>query len=123
MRSLVQSAGPGVSSLWILAGYARTILAGMAAEHQALPALLHLLCAALSTSGCPEGIVSAHGAVFQAHDDVALLQAWASEPKYIERRQPQNRIAAQGRCTSAWPIFRSSRLARWRRCSAYRRVS
>lgn len=40
----------------------------MASEHQDLPALLQLLFAALSTYGCPEGIVSDHGAVFQAHD-------------------------------------------------------
>ena len=72
------------------------ILAGMASEHQDLPALLQLLFAALSTYGCPEGIVSDHGAVFQAHDDVAILQALEIEPKYIELRKPwQNLIEAQ----------------------------
>jgi transposase InsO family protein len=59
----------------MLEGYSRTILAGMASEHHDLPALLPLLFAALSTYGCPEAIVSDHGAVFQAHDDVTILKA------------------------------------------------
>ena len=72
------------------------ILAGMASEHQDLPALLQLLFAALSTYGCPEGIVSDHGAVFRADDYVAILKALEIEPKYIELRKPwQNLIEAQ----------------------------
>jgi hypothetical protein len=72
------------------------MLAGMASEHQDLPALLQRLFAALSTYGCPEGIVSDHGAVFQAHDDVALLKALESEPQESELRKPwQNLMAAQ----------------------------
>jgi hypothetical protein len=72
------------------------MLAGMASEHQDLPALLHLLFAALSTYGCPEGIVSDHGAVVQAHDSVAILQALESEPTSIELRKPwQNLMEAQ----------------------------
>src|SRR2546428_10898180 len=68
----------------------------MASEHQDLPALLQLLFAALSTYGCPEGIVSDHGAVVQAHDYVAILKALEIEPKYIELRKPwQNLIEAQ----------------------------
>src|SRR5262249_4549400 len=72
------------------------ILAGLASEHQDLPALLPLPFAALSTYGCPEGIVADHGAVFQAHDSVAILQALEIEPKYSELRKPwQNLIEAQ----------------------------
>ena len=96
MRYLVKIEGRWVYSLCILEGYSRTILAGMASEHQELPARLQRLFAALSTSGCPEGSVSDHGAVFQAHDDVAILQALEFEPKYIALRQPwQNLLEAQ----------------------------
>jgi hypothetical protein len=49
MRYLVKSEGHWVYSLCILAGYSRTMLAGMASEHHDLPALLHRLFAALST--------------------------------------------------------------------------
>ena len=96
IRYLVKLEGRWVYSLCILEGYSRTILAGMAAEHQELPALLHLLLAALSTSGCPEGIVSAHGAVCRAGDYVAILKALEIEPRDIELRKPgQNLIEAQ----------------------------
>jgi hypothetical protein len=96
IRYLVKIEGHWVYSLCILEGYSRMILAGMASEHQDLPALLQLLFAALSTYGCPEGIVSDHGAVFQAHDYVAILKALEIEPKYIELRKPwQNLIEAQ----------------------------
>jgi hypothetical protein len=96
MRYLVKIEGHWVYSLCMLEGYSRTMLAGMASEHHELPALLQLLFAALSPSGCPEGIVSDHGAVFQAHDDVAILQALEIEPKSIELRKPwQNLIEAQ----------------------------
>jgi hypothetical protein len=96
IRYLVKIEGQWVYSLCILEGYSRVILAGMASEHQDLPALLQLLFAALLTYGCPEGIVSDHGAVFQAHDYVAILNALEIEPKYIELRKPwQNLIEAQ----------------------------
>jgi len=96
IRYLVKLEGRWVYSLCILEGYSRTILAGMASEHQDLPALLQLLFAALSSYGCPAGIVSDHGAVFQAHDYVAILKALEIEPKYIELRKPwQNLIEAQ----------------------------
>ena len=96
IRSLVKIEGRWVYSICILEGYSRTILAGMASEHQALPALLQLLFAALSTYGCPEGIVSDHGAVFRADDYVAILKALEIEPKDIELRKPwQNLIEAQ----------------------------
>jgi transposase InsO family protein len=96
IRYLVKIEGRWVYSRCIVAGYSRTILAGMASEHPELPALLQLLCAALSTYGCPEGIVSDHGAVFQAHDYVAILNALEIEPKDIALRKPwQNLIEAQ----------------------------
>ena len=76
----------GLQSLYF-EGYPRTILAGMASEHQDLPALLQLLFAALSTYGCPEGIVSDHGAAFQAHDYVAILKALEIEPKVYRAAQ------------------------------------
>ena len=96
IRYLVKIEGRWVYSLCILEGYSRTILAGMASEHQDLPALLQLLFAALSTYGCPEGIVSDHGAVFRAGDYVAILKALEIEPTYIELRKPwQNLIEAQ----------------------------
>jgi hypothetical protein len=96
MRYRVKLEGRWVYSLGILEGYSRTILAGMASEHQDLPALLQRLFAALSTYGCPEGIVSDHGAVFRAEDSVAMLKALEMEPKDIELRKPwQNLMEAQ----------------------------
>jgi hypothetical protein len=96
MRSLVKLEGQWVYSLCMLEGYSRTIRAGMASKHQELPALLPLLLAALSTYGCPEGIVSDHGAVFRAGDSVAILKALEIEPKDIELRQAwQHLIEAQ----------------------------
>jgi len=96
LRYLVQLEGRWVYSICILEGYSRTILAGMASEHQNLPAVLQLLYAALSTYGCPEGIVSDHGAVFCAGDYVTILKALAIEPTSIELRKPwQNLIEAQ----------------------------
>jgi transposase InsO family protein len=67
----------------------------MASEQQALPALLQLLFAALSTYGCPEGIVSDHGAGFRADESVAILKALAIEAKDSALRKPwQNLIKA-----------------------------
>ena len=96
IRYLVKLEGRWVYSICILEGYSRTILAGMASEHQELPALLQLRLAALSTYGCPEGIVSDHGAVFRAGDYVAILKALEMEPRDIELRKPwQNLMEAQ----------------------------
>jgi hypothetical protein len=79
----------------MLEGYSRTILAGMASEHPALPALLQRLWAALSTSGGPEGIVSDQGAVCRAGAYVAMLKALAIEPTSSALQQPwQNLIEA-----------------------------
>jgi transposase InsO family protein len=96
IRYLVKLEGRWIYSICILEGYSRTILAGVASEHQDLPALLQLLYAALSTYGCPAGIVSDHGAVFRAGEYVAILKALEIEPTYIELRKPwQNLIEAQ----------------------------
>ena len=96
MRYLVKLDGRWVYSVWILEGSSRMILAGMASEHHDLPALLPLLFAALSAYGCPEAIVSDHGAVFRADDDVALRKALEIEPPDIELRKPwQTLIEAQ----------------------------
>ena len=88
MRSLVQLEGRWVYSLCMLEGSSRTILAGMASEHQALPALLQRLFAALSTYGGPEGIVSEQGAVCRAGAYVAMLKAVAIEPTDSELQKP-----------------------------------
>jgi transposase InsO family protein len=83
-------------SLCILEGYSRTILAGMASAHQDLTAVLQLLFATLAEYGCPEMIISDHGAVFRAEDYRRILGALEIEPKYIELRKPwQNLIEAQ----------------------------
>jgi hypothetical protein len=57
-RYLVKLEGRWTYSLCIIEGYSRTILAGMASEHQDLTAVLQILYAALSEYGCPEMIVS-----------------------------------------------------------------
>jgi transposase InsO family protein len=96
IRSLVKLDGHWVYSIGILEGYSRAILAGMAAEHQDLPAVFQLLFAALSAYGCPEGIVTDHGAVFRAGDYLGILKALEIDPKPIEQRKPwQNLIEAQ----------------------------
>jgi len=95
MRYLGKLDGHWIYSICLLEGDSRTRLAGMASAHQDLPALLQLLYAALSTSGCPEGIVSNHGAVLRAGDYGAILEALEIEPTYIELRKPwQNLIEA-----------------------------
>jgi hypothetical protein len=88
MRPLVKLEGRWIDSICLLEGSSRTMLAGLAAEHQDLPALLQLLYAALATYGCLEGIVSDHGAVFRTGDDVAMLKALEMEPTSIELRKP-----------------------------------
>src|SRR5262249_2095814 len=100
----------------------RTILAGMASEHQDLPALLQLLFAALSTYGCPEGIVSDHGAVFRADDYVAISRRWRLNPSTSSCASPgRTSLKRSLRGNYAWPTSSSNRLARWRRSSAYTR--
>ncbi len=96
LRYLVKLAGQWVYSLCILEGYSRTILAGMATQQQDLPAVLHLLFAALGAYGAPQSLVSDNGSVFRAKDYQALLQAVDTTPLYIEQGKPwQNLIEAQ----------------------------
>ena len=68
----------------------------MASAHQDLTAVLQLLFAALAEYGCPEMLISDHGAVFRAEDYTTILQALEIAPKYIEQGKPwQNLIEAQ----------------------------
>jgi len=84
--------GRGGYRLGIVAGASRMMLAGRASEQQALPALLPLLYAALSTSDCPEGLVSDHGTVFRAGASLALLKALEVEPTDLELRKPWHNL-------------------------------
>jgi transposase InsO family protein len=96
IRYLVRLDAGWIYSICILEGYSRKILAGMAAQHQDLTAVLQLLFAALAEYGCPEMVISDHGAVFRAEDYTTILRALEVEPKYIEQGKPwQNLIEAQ----------------------------
>jgi transposase InsO family protein len=96
IRYLIQLDETWIYSLCIVEGYSRKIVAGMAARHQDLTAVLQLLYAAFSAYGCPQGVVSDNGAVFHAHDSQAILRALEVEPKDIEKGKPwQNLIEAQ----------------------------
>jgi hypothetical protein len=75
IRYLVQLDGSWVYSLCIIAGYSRTIVAGMASPHHDLTAVLQMLFAALSASGCPQAVLSDNGSVCTAGDSLALLRA------------------------------------------------
>jgi transposase InsO family protein/transposase len=96
IRYLVQVDDRWVYSICLLEGYSRTILAGMASEHQDLTAVLQILYAALSEYGSPELIVSDNAKVFSAYDYRHILDTLAIEPKYIEKGRPwQNLIESQ----------------------------
>jgi transposase InsO family protein len=96
LRYLVQLDGQWVYSLCIIEGYSRTILAGMASEHQDLTAVLQILFSALTEYGCPEMIVSDNGSVFKAYQYTAILAGLDIAPKYIEKGKPwQNLIESQ----------------------------
>lgn len=96
VRYLVQLEGRWTYSLCIIEGYSRTILAGMASEHQDLTAVLQILFAALSEYGCPEAIVSDSAGVFRANHYLAILKGLDIDPKYIEKGKPwQNLVEAQ----------------------------
>lgn len=96
VRYLVKIDDRWVYSLCIIEGYSRTILAGMASEHQDLTSVLQILYAALSEYGSPELIVSDNAKVFYAHHYLAILAALEIDPKYIEKGRPwQNLIEAQ----------------------------
>jgi hypothetical protein len=96
IRYLVQRHGNWVYSICILEGYARKILAGMASSYQDEIAVLHILAAALAEYGCPAGLVSDNGAVFDADVYKALLAALGIERCPIEKGKPwENLIEAQ----------------------------
>ena len=96
IRYLVQLDGSWVSSICLIEGYSRKIVAGMASPHQDLPAILQILFAALAEYGCPQAIVSDNGSVFRAGDYLAILRALDIEPLHIEQGKPwQNMIEAQ----------------------------
>lgn len=96
MRSIAKLDGKWIYSICVLEGYSRKILAGMVSPYQDLVAVLQLLCAALSESGRPEGMVSDNGGAFSAHDYTTFLQALDIEPCPIEKGRPwQNLIEAQ----------------------------
>ena len=96
IRYLVQRHGNWVYSICILEGYSRKILAGMASQYQDEIAVLQILGAALAEYGCPAGLVSDNGAVFDAHVYKALLAALGIERCPIEKGQPwENLIEAQ----------------------------
>jgi transposase InsO family protein len=96
IRYLVQRAGNWVYSICILEGYSRKILAGMASSYQDEIAVLQILAAALAEYGCPAGLVSDNGAVFDAAVYKALLAALGIERCRIEKGKPwENLIEAQ----------------------------
>lgn len=96
IRYLVKREAGWVSSLCLLEGYSRKIIAGMASAHQDLTAVLQLLFVALAEYGGPEMVISDHGAVFQAEDYCRILRALEIEPTSIEQGKPgQNLIEAQ----------------------------
>ncbi|MDH3675846.1 MAG: DDE-type integrase/transposase/recombinase, partial [Anaerolineae bacterium] len=96
VRYLVKIDERWVYSICVIEGYSRTILAGMASEHQDLTAVLQILYAALSEYGCPELIVSDNAKVFYANDYQDILDTLDINPKYIEKGKPwENLIEAQ----------------------------
>jgi transposase InsO family protein len=96
IRYLVKLDERWIYSICILEGYSRTILAGMASEHQDLTAVLQVLYVALAEYGYPELIVSDNAKVFNAYDYHHILEGLGIEPKYIEKGRPwQNLIEAQ----------------------------
>jgi transposase InsO family protein/transposase len=96
IRYLVRRNGRWIYSICILEGYSRKILAGMASEYQDEIAVLQILAAAITEYGCPAGLVSDNGAVFEADVYKAILMALDIERCPIEKGKPwQNLIEAQ----------------------------
>jgi hypothetical protein len=96
IRYLVQHDGNWVYSICILEGYSRKILAGMASEYQDEIAVLQILAAALAEYGCPAGLVSDNGVVFDADVYKAILAGLGIERCPIEKCKPwENFIEAQ----------------------------
>jgi transposase InsO family protein len=80
----------------IIEGYSRKILAGMVSSYQDVVAVLQLLHAAITTYGCPDGIVSDNGAVFHAHAYQRVLVTLSIAAQYTEKGRPGlNLIEAQ----------------------------
>jgi transposase InsO family protein len=82
IRYLVKINDKWVYSICVLEGYSRTILAGMASQHQDLASILQILFAALSQYGCPEVIVSDNAGVFTSPQTQAILKELQIEPKF-----------------------------------------
>jgi transposase InsO family protein len=96
VRYLVRLEDRWVYSLCVIEGHSRTILAGMASEHQDLAAVWQILYAALSQYGCPDLIVSDNAGVFTSPQTQHILAELQIEPKYIEKGKPwQNLIESQ----------------------------
>jgi transposase InsO family protein len=96
LRYLVKLDGEWVYSICVIEGYSRLILAGMVSHYQDLPAVLQILCAAVSEYGCPAMIVSDNGKVFLAQQYTTILDQLNITPEHIEKGKPwQNLIEAQ----------------------------
>jgi Integrase core domain/Homeodomain-like domain len=92
MRSLVQVEGSWVSSICLIEGYARKIVAGMASPHPDRTAVLQILAAALAAYGCPQALVSDNGSVLTAKDSLAILRDFDIEPLHSEQGQPWQHV-------------------------------
>ena len=96
VRYLVKLDGKWVSSICLVEGYSRTILLGLTSPYQDLVAVLQALHGALTTYGCPQGIVSDNGAVFRASGYRRVLETLGITAQYIDKGRPwQNLIEAQ----------------------------
>jgi hypothetical protein len=92
LRSLVTREAGWVESLCRLEGDSRKRVAGMAAAHQDLPAVLPRLFVALAEYGCPARGIADHGAVFQAADACRILRALDVAPQYIAQGTPGHNL-------------------------------
>ena len=96
IRYLVKLDDDWIYSICILEGYSRTILAGLASQHQDMASIFQIFFAAFSQYGCPEIIVSDNGTVFTSPQTQNVLEKLHIKPKYIEKGKPwQNLIEAQ----------------------------
>ena len=96
IRYLVRLDEKWIYSLCIIDGYSRLILAGMASPYQDSVAVLQLLYAAISSYGCPLGLVSDNGSVFTGHAYSNVLARLQIEPCYDDKGKPwENLIEAQ----------------------------
>jgi putative transposase len=96
VRYLVQLNSRWIYSICIIDGYSRQILAGMASPYQDSVAVLQLLYSAISSYGCPIGLVSDNGSVFTGHAYNNVLELLRIEPFLDDKGKPwQNLIEAQ----------------------------